>query len=210
MRFLITAGPTREYFDTVRFLTNASSGKMGYACAGAALAVGHEVTLISGPVSLEKPKGAKLIKVVSSEEMAQAVLKEFRRCDCVIMTAAVCDYRPARKYSSKMTKSDGPLSIQLRRTTDILARLGKTKKNQLLIGFAVQDKSPRQNARRKLAEKNLDALVLNHPKTFAADKSDFEILTPPVNWQKLPGITKKNLATRLVKLADKLHRQQSG
>ena len=99
MRFLITAGPTREYFDTVRFLTNASSGKMGYACAGAALAAGHRVTLISGPVSLDKPTGAKLIKVVSSEEMAQAVLKEFRRCDCVIMTAAVCDYRPARKYS---------------------------------------------------------------------------------------------------------------
>ncbi len=210
MRFLITAGPTREYFDTVRFLTNASSGKMGYACAAAALADGHQVTLISGPVNLDKPTGAKLIQVTSSEEMARAVLKEFSSCDCVIMTAAVCDYRPARKYSSKMSKSDGPLSIQMRRTTDILARLGKTKKKQLLIGFAVQDKSPHQNARRKLTEKNLDAIILNHPKTFATDKSDFEILTPPSNWQKLPRVTKKNLATRLIKLANKLFSNQLG
>jgi phosphopantothenoylcysteine decarboxylase / phosphopantothenate---cysteine ligase len=203
MHFLITAGPTREYIDPVRFISNGSTGKMGYACAAAAVRRGHRVTLVSGPVGLATPKKVRLVRVISSNEMADAVMGIFARCDCVIMTAAVGDYKPEKPANQKIKKTDQPFILKLQRTIDILAELGRVKEEQLLIGFAVQDRSGRQNARRKMAEKNLDAVVLNSPASFGADRIDAQILTRGGGWENFPRISKKVLATTLVKLAER-------
>lgn len=204
MHFLITAGPTREYIDPVRFLSNPSTGKMGYACVKAALRRGHKVTLISGPVDLPRPAGARLIKVISSDQMYQSVRDHYERCNCVIMAAAVCDYRPARPSKQKIQKRDRDLTLKLQRTVDILAELGKLKTHQILIGFAVQDRAGQQNARKKLNAKNLDAIILNSPASFGADTADMQILTRSGPWQTYPNIRKNTLATHIIKLAEKL------
>ncbi|MBN1436038.1 MAG: phosphopantothenoylcysteine decarboxylase [Sedimentisphaerales bacterium] len=206
MRFLITAGPTREYLDPVRFLSNGSTGKMGYACAATAVKLGHKVTLISGPTALPRPAGVKFIPVVSAQEMAQKTLEAFPNCDCVIMTAAVCDYQPAKIAKHKMQKQTEDLLLQLTRTPDILAQLGQQKTHQKLIGFAVQDRAAKTNARRKLENKNLDAIILNGPAAFAADRTDAHILTPPAPWQTHTNITKAKLAQQIIKIAQKLYR----
>ena len=204
LRFLITAGPTREYLDPVRFLTNASSGKMGYACATAALRRGHKVKLISGPVHLNPPKRAEIIEVVSSRQMARATLDSFQQADCVIMTAAVCDYRPKKRQPKKITKTPGDLVLRLERTADILASLGRSKTTRVLIGFAVQDEAPLRNARRKMSAKNLDAIVLNSPKAFAADRLDAEIITADGQRQPFNHVLKSSLASAIVKTAEQL------
>jgi len=203
MHFLITAGPTREYIDPVRFISNGSTGKMGYACAAAAVRRGHKVTLVSGPVGLAVPKKVRLVRVISSNEMANAVMGNFARCDCVIMTAAVGDYKLEKPANQKIKKTDQPLILKLQRTIDILAELGRIKEEQLLIGFAVQDRSGRRNAQRKMAEKNLDAVVLNSPASFGSERIEAQILTRRGGWENFPKISKKVLATTLVKLAEK-------
>jgi len=204
MHFLITAGPTREYLDSVRFLTNASTGKTGYACAQAARKRGHRVTLVTGPVTLAGPKGVQVVKCVSAAQMAQAVKIHFTRCDCVIMTAAVCDYRPQHIAPHKTAKTRGKLSLELERTEDILAALGAAKQQQLLIGFALQDRAPRRTARRKMAAKDLDVIVLNTPAALGADRSDIEILTRGGAWQTFPALAKTALADKLIRLAERL------
>lgn len=202
IRFLITAGPTREYLDPIRFLTNNSTGKMGYACAEAAVKRGHKITLITGPVKLAKPKGIRLIQVVSSEDMALVVKENFKSCDCVIMAAAVCDYRPVNRQQYKLEKSPGNLLLEMERTHDILAELGQIKDRQLLIGFAVQDKSAKQKARQKLISKNLDAIILNSPAAFGANRSNVAILQRGKKWQDHRGILKSSLGRIIVELAE--------
>lgn len=161
LRVLITAGPTREFFDPVRFLSNPSSGKMGYALAEAALKRGAKVTLVTGPVSL-KPPACRVIRVVSAEEMRRATLKEARNADLILMTAAVSDYRPASYSKRKMKKSAKPQTLKLVRTKDILKELGRRKKaGQTLVGFAAETHALAAYARKKLKEKNLDAIVAN-------------------------------------------------
>lgn len=209
MRILITAGPTREYLDPVRFLTNASTGKMGYACAAAATRRGHQVTLVSGPVALKRPAGVERIDVLSSTEMYEAVLAHYPVCDAVIMTAAVCDYRPAQRSTHKLTKQPDGLLLPLVRTADILAALGRQKQRQVLIGFAVQDRAARSRARGKLADKNLDAIVLNGPAAFGADGAEAALLVRGRPWEPLGAIRKTVLATRLVRLAEQLVRQRA-
>ena len=204
MHFLISAGPTREFIDPVRFLSNGSSGKMGYACAAAAVRRGHKAVLVSGPVTQEKSKGVKLIKVITAAEMAQAMFEQFERCDVVIMTAAVCDYRPRRHYKHKMPKAGSIMSLELERTEDILAELNRRKDKQILIGFAVQDRAGRQNARRKLKQKNLDAIVLNHPSAMGADRNEAAILQRGKKWEDFPAIQKNVLADKLIRLAEQL------
>jgi len=204
MRFLITAGPTREYLDPVRFLSNSSTGRMGYACAAAAVKRGHKVTLVSGPVELKKPQGVKLIEVITSAEMAQALFDRFGRCDCVIMAAAVSDYRPKRARKYKIKKASATLTLQLERTQDILAELGRRKQNRVLIGFALQDRAGRQNARRKLKDKNLDVIVLNHPAAMGAEISDVEILRCRGRWESYQSVPKTMLATKLIRIAEQI------
>lgn len=163
MRILITAGPTREKIDPVRFITNYSSGKMGYAIAQAAAENGNEVILVSGPVTIPVPDGiAEFHSVESAKEMADKVFELFSTCDAAIMVAAVADYRPAEICTSKMKKTDGDLFLRLERTTDILAELGKRKKSsQKLIGFAAETDDLLANAQSKLERKNLDWIVAN-------------------------------------------------
>jgi phosphopantothenoylcysteine decarboxylase/phosphopantothenate--cysteine ligase len=162
MKFLVTAGPTREKIDPVRFITNYSSGRMGYALAAAAQKSGHEVLLISGPVALPCPDGVTLLQVESAAEMAQAVHNHVQYADVIIMAAAVADYRPANPEQHKMKKMPGDLVLKLEHTEDILASLGKCKRdNQLLIGFAAETDDLEQNALGKLSRKNLDWIAAN-------------------------------------------------
>lgn len=162
MRVLITAGPTRERIDAVRFLSNRSTGKMGYALAEAAHAMGHDVTLVSGPVSLAAPEGVRLVRVESAREMAEAVLAASPKMGLVIMAAAVADYRPVTAFAGKLKKQPGNLVLELERTEDILASLGARKRpGQILVGFAAETDDLIANAAGKLAKKNLDWIAAN-------------------------------------------------
>ena len=162
MRVVISAGPTREMIDAVRFLSNRSTGKMGYALAQAAVAAGHETVLVSGPVSLKSPPGVELIPVTSAAEMAAAMKQEMAKADVVIMAAAVADYRPKSPITGKLKKGDGDLTVVFERTEDVLQTLGKQKRpGQLLIGFAAEYDNVEHNALEKLARKNLDWIAAN-------------------------------------------------
>ncbi len=162
MKIVISAGPTREAIDPVRFITNRSSGKMGYAIAAAARERGMDVVLISGPVTLPPPQGVDIVQVESAAEMAEAVRKAAENADIIIMSAAVADYRPAAYSSSKIKKSDNDLVIELERTEDILLSLGRAKKpGQILVGFAAETDDLLQNAQSKLERKNLDFIAAN-------------------------------------------------
>ena len=162
MRILITAGPTREKIDPVRFISNRSTGKMGYAIAARAAETGHDVTLISGPVALENPAGVKRIFIESAAEMAEAVHQYADNADAIIMSAAVADYRPAHPFDSKMKKQPGNLFLELERTEDVLGTVGKNKlPGQILIGFAAETENLEANALDKLQRKNLDWIIAN-------------------------------------------------
>ena len=179
---LVTAGPTYEAIDPVRFVGNHSSGKMGYALAEKLQKLGAAVTLISGPSSLEVPKYINYIPVVSAEEMLKACIQEFANADITVMSAAVADYRPKSVAKEKIKKSDTDLILELEKTTDILSTLGHQKsKGQLLIGFALETTNEIENAKKKLAKKNLDLIVLNSLQDkgagFAGDQNKITILT---------------------------------
>ncbi len=163
-RILVTAGPCREAIDPVRYISNRSSGKMGYALAQAALDLGAEVTLISGPTDLKPPKSASFVGVETTDQMARAVLKEFGKSDCLIMAAAPADFTPATTQKSKIKKATASLELKLKPTTDILKEVARIRrKNQRVIGFALETDDELANARRKLIEKKLDMVVLNNP-----------------------------------------------
>jgi phosphopantothenoylcysteine decarboxylase/phosphopantothenate--cysteine ligase len=157
---LITAGPTREKIDPVRYLTNRSSGRMGYALAEAALRRGARVLLVSGPTSITPPDGAEVTRVESAAEMHQAVIRRLPESDVVIMTAAVADFRP-RSSAEQKIKRTGPLVLELEPTLDILADVAAHKQRQLVVGFAAETENVLENARRKLRAKSLDAIVVN-------------------------------------------------
>jgi phosphopantothenoylcysteine decarboxylase/phosphopantothenate--cysteine ligase len=199
MRILITAGGTREYIDPVRFISNASSGRMGYALARAALKAGHKVTLVTAPTSQKPPGDVKLIKVETTAEMFETVKKYFEKCDCLIMAAAVADYTPARPIKTKIKKSAKPLTIKLKPTTDILKWAGvHKKKNQIVVGFALEDKAVRSSAEKKLKEKNLDMIIANTAAAIGADKSTVQIKLAGREWLKLPQASKATIAKKIV------------
>jgi phosphopantothenoylcysteine decarboxylase/phosphopantothenate--cysteine ligase len=158
---LVTAGPTHEPIDAVRFLGNRSSGKMGYALATEAARRGARVTVVAGPVALPDPAGIEVLHVETSSEMAEAVFGRYEGVDAVVMAAAVADFRPDTSIEGKIKKDAGPLELTLERTVDILATLGKRKENQILVGFAAETDNVLGEGRRKLTEKNLDLLVAN-------------------------------------------------
>jgi phosphopantothenoylcysteine decarboxylase/phosphopantothenate--cysteine ligase len=158
---LVTAGPTHEPLDPVRYLGNRSSGRMGFAVAQEARRRGATVTLITGPVSLADPPGVDVVKVETAEQMAEAVFERYPAADGVVMAAAVADFRPRRAVPRKFKKENGPPSLALEPTTDILAEMGKRKEGQVLVGFAAETGDPESEGRRKLAEKNLDLIVAN-------------------------------------------------
>lgn len=178
MRVLITAGPTREYLDDVRYLSNASSGKMGYALSAAAIDLGWEALLVTGPVDLPPPAGCEVYQVVTTSDMREACLKLFPDCDGVIAAAAVCDYRPKERVAGKMSKVGGPIVVEMIETDDVLAELGAMKADRWVMGFALEAQNPRENALQKLRKKNCDWIVLNHPSAIAADTNSVELLAP--------------------------------
>lgn len=166
---LVTAGPTQEKIDPVRFISNHSTGKMGYAIARQAKRRGANVTLVSGPVSLEAPKGVELVDIISAADMAKEVWDRADQMDMIIKAAAVADYRPLETYDDKVKKSAGELNIPLAKTDDILRRLGENKKDgQILCGFSMETKDLLENSRAKLMKKNLDVIVANNLKVEGA------------------------------------------
>ncbi|MEZ6066279.1 MAG: phosphopantothenoylcysteine decarboxylase [Planctomycetaceae bacterium] len=176
MRVLVTAGPTREYLDDVRYLSNASSGRMGFAIAAAAVELGWEVVLVSGPVDLELPAGCETHRVITTADMRQACLRLFPDCDGVIAAAAVCDYKPTRKVAGKISKTGGPVTIEMIETDDVLAELGATKQHRWVVGFALEAQNPRENALQKLRRKNCDWIVLNHPTAIGSLDNTIELI----------------------------------
>ena len=175
-RILITSGPTRQYLDPVRYLTNASSGRMGSALAAAAFAAGHEVFVVSGPVDVEYPSGVKVIYVVSTDEMLRACQDIFPRCDGLIAAAAPCDYRPIEIAKNKLHKTGGPLRVEFVETPDIVATLAKSKGTRFLVAFALETEDKRMRALQKLQRKDCDLIVLNGPASIHGANSEAEIL----------------------------------
>ncbi len=204
MKFVVTAGPTREPLDPVRYLSNRSSGKMGYAIAAAARQAGHDVVLISGPVALAAPAGVETVRVTTGEEMFEAAAAEFARCDVFVMCAAVCDYKPARYAPQKMKKERGLFSLALEPTRDILSSLTSARHDCFVVGFAAETQELRTNAQRKLAEKNCDLLVANDVarSDIGMDSDDNELLIffKSGAEKKLSRGKKTELAHTLVKI----------
>lgn len=178
MKILITAGPTREYVDDVRFLSNASSGRMGYAIAQAAVDAGHEVVLVTGPVDLPVPTGVRVTQIETTDELRMSCLELFPSCDGIIATAAVCDYRPRKRVAGKITKTGEPIVLELVETSDVLAELGEQKEDRWVVGFALESQDPRTNAMRKLRMKNCDCIVLNDTSAISSLENQVEILSP--------------------------------
>ncbi len=214
MRFLITAGGTREHIDPVRFISNASSGKMGYALARVALRAGHEVTLITAPTALKPPVGAAIVQVESAAQMFAAVKEHFANCDGLIMAAAVSDYTPARPAKTKIKKQEGGPrpTLQLKPTRDILKWAGRHKRRvctahrsrQIVVGFALEDRHLRANAERKMIDKHLDMIVANGPAAIDAEQSDVQIKVTGEAWLILKGRTKTVTARRIIRLVEEL------
>ena len=201
-KILITAGPTREKIDAVRFISNYSSGKMGYALAAAAVAMGAQVTLISGPSSITPPVSAKVINIESTEDLHRAVEKEFTRHDCLIMAAAPSDFQPLKFAANKIKRTDSKLAIALKPTVDILQSLSNGKRNgQVVIGFALETENAIDNALKKLKSKNLDAIVVNSPSKDSGYNTDTNRVSfiiknqKPENW---PLMNKSDVARKIL------------
>lgn len=175
-RILITSGPTRQYLDAVRYLTNASSGRMGQTLCQAMLELGHEVVVVSGPVDVDYPAGAEVVDVVSTEEMLAACGQIFPTCDGLIGVAAPCDYRPVRVATGKIQKTGQPLELRLIETPDVVATLGGEKRGQWLVGFALETDDQRLRALAKLEKKSCDLMVLNGPEAMHAVETRVEII----------------------------------
>ncbi|QDU95266.1 phosphopantothenoylcysteine decarboxylase domain-containing protein [Lignipirellula cremea] len=176
-RILITSGPTRQYLDPVRYLTNASSGRMGRALVSAALELGHQVVVVSGPVEVDYPAEAEVVPVISTEEMLEVSRRLFVDCDGLIGAAAPCDYRPLAVENQKIAKTGGPLVLQLVETPDVLATLGAEKKpHQWTVAFALETEDQRFRALTKLEKKNCEMVVLNGPQAMNSLDNAVEVL----------------------------------
>jgi phosphopantothenoylcysteine decarboxylase/phosphopantothenate--cysteine ligase len=195
--FVITAGGTREYIDPVRFISNASSGRMGYALAEVALKAGHRVTLISAMTNLVPPRGAKIIPAETSGEMFREVKKALKKCDVLIMAAAVSDYKVEKASKVKIKKSDQPIVLKLVPTTDILKWAGEHKTSQYIVGFALEDRAILSRARKKLRDKRADMIVANSPSAIGALKSRVYVLTAG-GVEKIGPASKEKIAKKIV------------
>ncbi|MFK7767671.1 MAG: phosphopantothenoylcysteine decarboxylase [Mariniblastus sp.] len=200
-KILITSGPTRQYLDPVRYISNASSGQMGSCLAQAALDLGHEVIIISGPVLVTYPKEATLIDVVSTEDMLAAALETFAHSDGLIGAAAPCDYRPIEVADHKIRKTGEVLQLKLVETPDVVASLGATKKaNQWTVGFALETEDARFRALAKLQRKSCDLVVLNGVAAINSTNNSVEIIEPSGDVVKAIEDTKPNVATEILRV----------
>ncbi len=202
LKALITAGPTIEWIDPVRIVTNRSTGKMGYALARAAWRRGAEVTLVTGPTHLDPPEGIEVITVNTAEEMREAVLNNYREKDMVIKAAAVSDYKPLRKTQEKEKKKGIPITVEMIPTPDILAELGKDKGDITLVGFAAETTDHIANAMDKIKKKNLDLIVVNdvsrEDRGFAADSNEVRMIDREGNEEAVPLMSKEDVADRIL------------
>ncbi|MDZ5474395.1 bifunctional phosphopantothenoylcysteine decarboxylase/phosphopantothenate--cysteine ligase CoaBC [Bacillus sp. 31A1R] len=207
---IVTAGPTREKIDPVRYITNHSSGKMGYALAEQAVKLGAKVTLVSGPVTLDAPRGVERVLIESAEEMYHEVMARFDAADMVIKTAAVADYRPKVTHENKVKKKPGEETLELERTKDILLSLGEKKVNQILIGFAAETDHVEEYAQKKLEKKNADMIVANNVKTagagFGTDTNIVTIFKRDGSVIELPIMSKQDVAKKILAEASTLLR----
>ncbi|HEV2966230.1 MAG TPA: phosphopantothenoylcysteine decarboxylase [Chthoniobacterales bacterium] len=200
MRFLITAGPTREPIDPVRYISNRSSGKMGYAIAEAAIEAGHEVVLISGPVDVDRPRGVAVIPISTSDEMFDAVRRHTSRCDMLVMCAAVADYKSAKVAKNKIKKRGENISLELVPTRDILASLPKDRQ-YLVVGFAAETENVENNAQKKLREKNCDIVVANDARIgMESDENEVTILFRDGEMKRISRDSKRIISRDLVKV----------
>ncbi|MGE7589654.1 bifunctional phosphopantothenoylcysteine decarboxylase/phosphopantothenate--cysteine ligase CoaBC [Peribacillus sp. NPDC101480] len=210
-KYLITAGPTREAIDPVRYVTNHSSGKMGYALAEKAIEMGAEVTLITGPVNLTPPSKAKVIPVVSAADMYDAVFDQFDSSDVVIMTAAVADYKPKIYHDQKMKKQPGENVMEFERTKDILMELGENKTHQFLVGFAAETNNVEEYARGKLAKKNADMIVANNVTApgagFGTDTNIVTIYNKDGSATELPKMSKADIAKSILAEVSRMQKE---
>ena len=201
LKVLVTAGPTREPIDPVRYISNHSSGKMGYAVVSAAVRRGAEVLLISGPVSLERPAGADFIGVSSAEEMRREVMQNYQDCDVIIMVAAVADYRPSEISPLKVKKDEDTLLLKLEKNPDIAKELGKVKENRILAGFCAETDNLMENAKKKIEEKNLDLIIANDVTMegagFGTDTNIIKIIKRDGSITELPLMSKLSAAHRI-------------
>ena len=202
IKLTVTAGPTREKLDPVRFLSNNSTGKMGYAIAKMAMLRGADVTLISGKVSLEPVPFVKMVDIVSAEDMYNAVIKSAKDADIIIKAAAVADYRPSDVSDEKIKKKDGDMSIPLERTKDIIGTLGSSKRDGLfLCGFSMETEHMLDNSKVKLTKKNLDMIVANNVKVagagFGTDTNVVTVITKDAV-EELPMMSKEEVADALL------------
>ena len=208
---LVTAGPTQEAVDPVRYLTNRSSGKMGYSVVEAALARGAAVTLISGPVSIDPPKGARKISVRSAAEMYEAVKDNLDNATIVVMAAAVADYRPSNTHRQKIKKNGGSIVLNLEPTDDILAAVGAAKGSRIVIGFAAETENLIENAKKKLKEKGADLIVAND---VSASDAGFDVDTNRITLvssesvDELPLMSKSDTAARIIDAAIRIRRSR--
>lgn len=204
MRFLISAGPTREHIDPVRFLSNRSTGKMGFAIAEAAAEAGHEVVLVAGPVSLPTPEGVKRIDVISACDMLSQLQAELDNADVLIMAAAVADWRPKQAASVKLKKRTMSPVLELEPNPDILATLSPHKGNRIFVGFAAETGDPEGEARRKLEAKNLDFICANDVSRpdagFGVDTNLVTVYGRNGFIESIPLMTKLNVAKRIVEI----------
>jgi len=197
-KVLVTAGPTREAIDPVRFISNPSSGRMGYAIARAAKRRGAEVVLVSGPSHLNPPRGVTFIKTTTAEEIAEATMRHYPQSTVVIMAAAVSDYRPRISHRKKVKKEEARINIELERTQDILKELGSRKRGQFLVGFALETENMLANAKKKLKEKRLDMIVANDPGGFDGEITQVTIIESEDTVEQLPPFPKNEVAERIL------------
>ncbi len=204
MRVLVTAGPTREYIDSVRFITNASSGRMGYAVAEAAITAGHDVTLLTGPIASAPPAGCRVVGFTSVDDLKGALHESFDACDALVMAAAVGDYRPENTVAEKLSRRDGPITLRLFPTEDLLVGLrSRKRRGQVVVAFAVEQgvrERIEAKAREELADKGADYVVVNTPAAMAVERSDACILSAAGVVLPWADRAKDELAAEIVKL----------
>ena len=207
-RILVTAGPTREWFDPVRFISNPSTGEMGYALAREGARRGYRVTLLSGPTALRSPRHVRVVPFVTVDELDRAVRQFLKKSDALIMTAAVGDYKPSIVRSSKMKRSRGML-VRLVSTQDVLKKAAGRKRGRVVVGFCLETERPLENAQRKLQDKKLDVIVANfygrQQNPFGKNKASVFILDDQNRVVRTQSLSKTRIASKLLDFLEKHH-----
>ncbi|QDV14870.1 Coenzyme A biosynthesis bifunctional protein CoaBC [Rosistilla oblonga] len=202
-KILITSGPTRQYLDPVRYLTNASSGRMGAALAQAALDLGHQVVVVSGPVSVTYPAAAEVIDVLTTQEMLEVAHREFQQCDGAIGAAAPCDYQPQQVETEKISKTGKPLQLNLVETPDVVATLGERKRSdQWVVGFALETQDRHFRAIVKLEKKHCDLMVSNGPEAIDSAENQVDLIDAEGQLLEQISGSKLDVARGILKVID--------